>query len=302
MPIPLNEYMGGQPASTMRPWKKKLPLLQVKWRTSPTHGAMMPQTIMAFSLTSLVTTGVMNSQTLTRTPPLSNQPPTTQPSPMPYSPTSTNTRKRNGSSSAPPGLFEKVSSKASSTTYVNGLMSYIIHSSSIAHSLTSYCNITPLQILKHSNKWWCPLDVQAKMILKNTKWDALAFMMTNNKNHNPNSNTKGDGSKDHKSRCPQMKKLRNMGANCHSHSFHPVSANHNSTACSWQQAGHNNTATQTICIVGDTFWSTAKRVTIEQQEHPTWKGKSAPTSWQGLGITMNKMKDSHHAAFYKIKQ
>jgi hypothetical protein len=32
------------------------------------------------------------------------------------------------------------------------------------------------------------------------------------------------------------------------------------------------------------FWPTATRVAIEQQDHPTWKGKLAPTNGQGLGI------------------
>jgi hypothetical protein len=47
--------------------------------------------------------------------------------------------------------------------------------SQLKHRLTAYCNITPFQILKHLNKRWCPLDVQAKKVLKMeyyTKWDA----------------------------------------------------------------------------------------------------------------------------------
>ena len=39
----------------------------------------------------------------------------------------------------------------------------------------AYCNITPHQILEHLNDQWCPLDVQAKKVLKKeyyTKWDA----------------------------------------------------------------------------------------------------------------------------------
>ena len=31
------------------------------------------------------------------------------------------------------------------------------------------------------------------------------------------------------------------------------------------------------------FWPTATRVAIEQQDHPTGKGKSAPTNGQGWG-------------------
>jgi hypothetical protein len=47
--------------------------------------------------------------------------------------------------------------------------------SQLKHCLTAYCNITPHQILKHLNDQWCPLDVQAKKVLKKeyyTKWNA----------------------------------------------------------------------------------------------------------------------------------
>jgi hypothetical protein len=47
--------------------------------------------------------------------------------------------------------------------------------SQLKHHLTAYCNITPHQILEHLNDQWCPLNVQAKKVLKKeyyTKWDA----------------------------------------------------------------------------------------------------------------------------------
>jgi hypothetical protein len=47
--------------------------------------------------------------------------------------------------------------------------------SQLKHCLMAYCNITPHQILKHLNNQLCPLDVQAKKVLKKeyyTKWDA----------------------------------------------------------------------------------------------------------------------------------
>jgi hypothetical protein len=47
--------------------------------------------------------------------------------------------------------------------------------SQLKHCLTAYCNINPHQILEHLNNRWCPLDVQAKKVLKkeyDTKWDA----------------------------------------------------------------------------------------------------------------------------------
>jgi hypothetical protein len=39
----------------------------------------------------------------------------------------------------------------------------------------AYHNITPHQILEHLNNQWCPLNVQAKKVVKKeyyTKWDA----------------------------------------------------------------------------------------------------------------------------------
>jgi hypothetical protein len=44
----------------------------------------------------------------------------------------------------------------------------------------AYRNITPFQILEHLNKCWCPLDVQAKKVLKMeyyTKWNADEHLM-----------------------------------------------------------------------------------------------------------------------------
>jgi hypothetical protein len=46
--------------------------------------------------------------------------------------------------------------------------------SQLRHRLTAYRNITPIQILKHLNNRWCPLDVKTKKELKAayyTKWD-----------------------------------------------------------------------------------------------------------------------------------
>ena len=46
--------------------------------------------------------------------------------------------------------------------------------SQLKHIHTAYRNVTPLQILKHLNSRWCPLDVHAKKKLKQdyyTEWD-----------------------------------------------------------------------------------------------------------------------------------
>jgi hypothetical protein len=103
---------------------------------------------------------------------------------------------------------------------------------------------------------------------------AMATKLTNNKNKDPNA----EGATGDRSRRPQAKKIRNMGAYCHSHGFHPVGADHNSTNCLWKKPEHNDAATWTNRIGGDMFWPSAKRVAIAQYDHPTWKGKSTPTN------------------------
>jgi hypothetical protein len=112
---------------------------------------------------------------------------------------------------------------------------------------------------------------------------AITQFAATKENSNPNA-TRGNGGGDHKSRQPHMNKLWNMGGNCSSHGFHPVRSSHNSKTCRCQKEGHNTEATWNNQLGGNMFWPTTTRVAIEQQDHPTWKGKSAPTNGQGLEI------------------
>ncbi len=41
---------------------------------------------------------------------------------------------------------------------------------------------------------------------------------------------------------------------------------------------HNTEAMWGNRLGGDMLWPSAKRVAIEQQDYPTWKGKAAPTA------------------------
>jgi hypothetical protein len=109
---------------------------------------------------------------------------------------------------------------------------------------------------------------------------AMAAKMTNNENLDPNSGASAGGSSNCVSRQPQMKKICNMGAYCSLHWFHPVGTNHNRVTCrnEWRKPEHNIAATWTNRLGGDTYWPSAKRVAIEQEDHPTYKGKSAPTN------------------------
>jgi hypothetical protein len=109
-----------------------------------------------------------------------------------------------------------------------------------------------------------------------TLTEAFTQLAATKENANPNA-TKGNGGGDRKSRQPQKKK-RNMGEYCSSQGFHPVGAGHNSKTCRRQKEGHNTEATWNSRLGGNMFWPTATRVAIEQQDHPTWKGKSAPTN------------------------
>ncbi len=98
---------------------------------------------------------------------------------------------------------------------------------------------------------------------------AMTAKMSNNEIRNPNIGTNRDGSRECVTRWPQMTRLRNMGAYCHSHRFHKVGANHDSTTCNWKKDGHNSAATWTkrlggdMCLLGEV----AVPVTLLSQAH-----------------------------------
>jgi hypothetical protein len=53
--------------------------------------------------------------------------------------------------------------------------------SQLKHIHTAYCNMTSIQLLKHLNSQWCPLDVHAKKKLKQdyyTEWDNEIHLTT----------------------------------------------------------------------------------------------------------------------------
>ncbi len=100
----------------------------------------------------------------------------------------------------------------------------------------------------------------------------------NTKNDDPNKNRGCRGDRIVK----QMTKLRNMGRYCSTHGFHPIGINHDSVTCQFKKKdGHNNAATRNNRLNGNTYWPKTIRVTIEQQNHPTWKDKDKP-NLQGL--------------------
>jgi ribosomal protein L31 len=117
-------------------------------------------------------------------------------------------------------------------------------------------------------------DAMAAQI--NALTDAVAKLEDAKENKDPNAGGGGGKNGEHDSRRPQMTKLRNMGAYCQSHGFHPVGADHDSVNCSWKKLEYKTKATWGNRLCGDMFWPSAKRVAVEQQYHPTWKGKAAP--------------------------
>ncbi len=104
--------------------------------------------------------------------------------------------------------------------------------------------------------------------------EALAqFMkMVTNKENKPPSNSNTGGHRSDK----QYMGVRNMGAYCSSHGYHPVGTGHTSTTCKYKKEGHNNAAVWGN-ILGD-VWPATMRVTIAQQDHVMYKNKSKPTA------------------------
>jgi hypothetical protein len=120
---------------------------------------------------------------------------------------------------------------------------------------------------------------QFKMMVAQIKalTNAVAQLAATKENANPNAG-RGYGCGDHKSRCQQMKKVQNMGCYCYSHGFHPIGANHDSMTCKWQKGEHKTKATWNNWLGSYMYWPTVKGIAIKQQDYPTWKSKSAPTS------------------------
>ncbi len=72
-----------------------------------------------------------------------------------------------------------------------------------------------------------------------------------------------------------FKFTQNMGAYCSTHGHHPVGANHTSLTCTEIRKGHNDLATTNHRFGGCNFWPGLNKVKSSQQDHPSYKGKSA---------------------------
>jgi hypothetical protein len=76
----------------------------------------------------------------------------------------------------------------------------------------------------------------------------------------------------------QYTKSCSMGRYCSLHGFHPAGKNHTSNTCMWKLPNHDMTATWNDRKGGRVHWPPPIRVSIEQQNHATYAGKTAPTN------------------------
>jgi hypothetical protein len=76
----------------------------------------------------------------------------------------------------------------------------------------------------------------------------------------------------------QYNKPRTMGSYCLPHGFHPAGVNHTSATCSKRLVNHNATATWNDMKGGSIYWPKPIRISVEQQSHTNYAGKSAPTN------------------------
>jgi ribosomal protein L31 len=69
-----------------------------------------------------------------------------------------------------------------------------------------------------------------------------------------------------------------MGGYCLLHGYHPAGVNHTSATCQWKQTNHDVMATWANRKGGSIYWPPPIRISIKQQCHAAYAGKSAPTN------------------------
>ena len=99
----------------------------------------------------------------------------------------------------------------------------------------------------------------------------LTRMVADKESSPPGNNNSSTNSK-------QYTGVRNMGAYCHSHGYHPVGIGHTSATCKYKKEGHKDEATWGSTHGGNDRWPPKIRVSVAQQEHATYKGKTKPTA------------------------
>lgn len=102
----------------------------------------------------------------------------------------------------------------------------------------------------------------------------LTKMVADKENAPPNNSNTGTSNATRK----QYTGVRNMGAYCHSHGYHPAGEGHTSATCKYKKEGHKDEATWGSTLGGNDHWPTSTRVSATQQTHATYKGKTKPTA------------------------
>ena len=72
-----------------------------------------------------------------------------------------------------------------------------------------------------------------------------------------------------------FKFVHNMGAYCSMHGHHPVGMNHTTATCTNKREGNNDLATTDHRFGGSNFWPGLSKVKPSQQDHVSYRGKSA---------------------------
>jgi hypothetical protein len=105
----------------------------------------------------------------------------------------------------------------------------------------------------------------------------LSQSIANKENNNGSGGGRGGGGDSGSGgESREFRYTRNMGGYCWSHGHHPAGAKQDSSTCTQKKDGHQDAATATNCKGGDKFRPIANRVRPSQQEHTSYKGKSAP--------------------------
>jgi hypothetical protein len=150
--------------------------------------------------------------------------------------------------------------------------------------------ILTLQQSNISNNSTATTVTETTANVKDAKYDAMTERMIamekmmekmmakmGEKKPNTTNTTAGDDKDEGKTRT--FKYPRNMGGYCHSCGYHPVGPKHDSETCNRKKEGHVATATWTKRGEnGCTDWPVIAKVKPSQQEHTSYKGKSAPTN------------------------
>jgi len=106
--------------------------------------------------------------------------------------------------------------------------------------------------------------------------DTVAKLVALKENIDPNTGGGGEKKRDCESQRPHTTTLRNLGAYCHSHGFHLVGADHNSTTCSWKKRSIRPTPRGGIASGETCIGQQPKGLPSNNKNIPPGKGRRPP--------------------------